>query len=550
MEQELQEQANKLQRYEAKLRDIIAAYKKLQVENESLQDRLQAAESVVLENDKYRKEVETIPLLKRKLSQLTGDLEAEQKTSKKLNDALLEVNEQHEASTHYFETRISDIISTLKSYQEIHHRDTETIKQLRSGRATEHIKETSECVFEKESLVDYVSRMVNSKNSEPVSSRMGLLFDLLTPIWSAIVELSSLQQLNVEKKLVRHLDLKSVVPTECLEACEKEKSDLKEELDASKSRLTELQELTRKSPQSTSLMSHALRASLSLDINSADVDKQKLQSKLQEAQDNIKLLRNQNLAILLELESVKKSMQSKIAGLYICFVDMFNDKFDVSFGNVRFVDRRKGACNEATQRLSEATARFEVQLAQAESEARRYREQTLSLLNEKEEEIAELRAALLPSSSASASSFALRSPSSLHVEEPDSSTSLGPAFNEEPATHCGLVHCAEKHGRLVTELKKLRRSKRDLEQRIEALEARNREDRKILLEANRTTKTEAAPTPSVDVNMAYVKNIVFNLLSSLNASSISSRLAIIKALVMALHFSQDEENALINGMMN
>uniref|UniRef100_A0A5K3EWB4 GRIP domain-containing protein n=1 Tax=Mesocestoides corti TaxID=53468 RepID=A0A5K3EWB4_MESCO len=547
MEQELQEQANKLQRYEAKLRDIIAAYKKLQVENESLQDRLQAAESVqsriegeleqktkaldeqctriselVLENDKYRKEVETIPLLKRKLSQLTGDLEAEQKTSKKLNDALLEVNEQHEASTHYFETRISDIISTLKSYQEIHHRDTETIKQLRSGRATEHIKETSECVFEKESLVDYVSRMVNSKNSEPVSSRMGLLFDLLTPIWSAIVELSSLQQLNVEKKLVRHLDLKSVVPTECLEACEKEKSDLKEELDASKSRLTELQELTRKSPQSTSLMSHALRASLSLDINSADVDKQKLQSKLQEAQDNIKLLRNQNLAILLELESVKKSMQSKIAG----------------------------ACNEATQRLSEATARFEVQLAQAESEARRYREQTLSLLNEKEEEIAELRAALLPSSSASASSFALRSPSSLHVEEPDSSTSLGPAFNEEPATHCGLVHCAEKHGRLVTELKKLRRSKRDLEQRIEALEARNREDRKILLEANRTTKTEAAPTPSVDVNMAYVKNIVFNLLSSLNASSISSRLAIIKALVMALHFSQDEENALINGMMN
>uniref|UniRef100_A0A5K3EUB6 GRIP domain-containing protein n=1 Tax=Mesocestoides corti TaxID=53468 RepID=A0A5K3EUB6_MESCO len=420
------------------------------------------------------------------------------------------------------QTRISDIISTLKSYQEIHHRDTETIKQLRSGRATEHIKETSECVFEKESLVDYVSRMVNSKNSEPVSSRMGLLFDLLTPIWSAIVELSSLQQLNVEKKLVRHLDLKSVVPTECLEACEKEKSDLKEELDASKSRLTELQELTRKSPQSTSLMSHALRASLSLDINSADVDKQKLQSKLQEAQDNIKLLRNQNLAILLELESVKKSMQSKIAG----------------------------ACNEATQRLSEATARFEVQLAQAESEARRYREQTLSLLNEKEEEIAELRAALLPSSSASASSFALRSPSSLHVEEPDSSTSLGPAFNEEPATHCGLVHCAEKHGRLVTELKKLRRSKRDLEQRIEALEARNREDRKILLEANRTTKTEAAPTPSVDVNMAYVKNIVFNLLSSLNASSISSRLAIIKALVMALHFSQDEENALINGMMN
>ncbi len=101
----------------------------------------------------------------------------------------------------------------------------------------------------------------------------------------------------------------------------------------------------------------------------------------------------------------------------------------------------------------------------------------------------------------------------------------------------------------MIELKRLRRSKKDLEQRISLLEAKGREDRKALLEATRGTKPGASPAPPVDANTVYVKNVVFNLLSSLNASSIASRTAMVKALVMALKFNRDEESALLHGVV-
>lgn len=52
-----------------------------------------------------------------------------------------------------------------------------------------------------------------------------------------------------------------------------------------------------------------------------------------------------------------------------------------------------------------------------------------------------------------------------------------------------------------------------------------------------------------DVNLVYVKNIVFNLLSSFKSSPLSSRLAVVKALAMALHFTPEEESALIGGII-
>ncbi len=113
--------------------------------------------------------------------------------------------------------------------------------------------------------------------------------------------------------------------------------------------------------------------------------------------------------------------------------------------------------DEANQRLSEAASRHEAQLARVEAEARRYREQTLGLLTDKEEEISELRTALFlanngdPRASISSSYSAPRSPllrpQRPSEEEPDSSTSSLP-LPEEISTHCGLVHCAEQHGRL------------------------------------------------------------------------------------------------------
>lgn len=104
-------------------------------------------------------------------------------------------------------------------------------------------------------------------------------------------------------------------------------------------------------------------------------------------------------------------------------------------------------------------------------------------------------------------------------------------------------------------MKKLRACKRELEQRIDDLETRLREERKAAaLEASQnSTKTDSTSSQNSscgeNVNMAYVKNIVFNLISNFKTSSLTSRMGIVKALSMALHFTPEEENALIGGII-
>lgn len=112
---------------------------------------------------------------------------------------------------------------------------------------------------------------------------------------------------------------------------------------------------------------------------------------------------------------------------------------------------------ESANRLSEASARQADQLMRLESEARRYREQTLKLLTEKEEEISELRTTLsLANYETTAPLFCSRATTGpLNIlsvgdsgEEPDSTETTLLSFNEPSALHCGLVHCAERHERL------------------------------------------------------------------------------------------------------
>lgn len=212
-----------------------------------------------------------------------------------------------------------------------------------------------------------------------------------------------------------------------------------------------------------------------------------------------------------------------------------------------------------------------------ESEARRYREQTLNLLTEKEEEISELRAALflanqegsygvLPTSRSRLSTTLTTSLSlsegRCKEEAPDSTTpspasavNFDESFLSENSLHCGLVHCAERHGRMVIEMKRLRASKRELEQRIEDLEARLREERKVAATeaAHGSRRTDGSSSQhqlsDEDVNIAYVKNIIFNLITNLQTSSLASRMAVVKALSMALRFTPEEESALIGGII-
>ncbi|KAL5961967.1 GRIP and coiled-coil domain-containing protein 1 [Taenia solium] len=555
MEQQLQEQANKILRYETKLRDIISAYQKLQAANESLGNRLQLAESNVselrhelgektqlldnqyainadlseraanltLEKDGYRKEEEKNSYLKQQINQLLKELEVEQNTSRTLKDALFEAQEQHEVSTRHFETRMSDIISTLKTYQEIHRNDTETINQLRSDRGINHGNVFTQPTTSKAVLADLISTLADPKGSDAEVPKVDDLFDFMSQLWRAVKKYSPLQQPAVEKQLVQYLDLKSLASAESLDVCEKERNDLQQELETLKLRLTSLQPGARKLPPLPSP-----------DTN-RNTERRNLEIQLQEAQNHIKLLRKQNLTTLLELESVKRAVQSKISVVE----------------------------EEAANRLAEASARQADQLMRLESEARRYREQTLNLLTEKEEEISELRTTLLLANhETSTSLFRPRATAGpLNVpsvgdsgEEPDSTETTLPSFNEPSALHCGLLHCAERHERLVIELKKLRNSKRELEQRVEALEARVQEDQKAAREATTTKQTifssSTASSPALisgDVNLAYIKNIIFNLLSSFNTSSFSSKMAVVRALSMALHFSPEEENAIIGG---
>nr|CDS15475.1 GRIP [Echinococcus granulosus] len=569
MEQQLQEQANKIQRYETKLRDIISAYQKLQTENASLGKRLQLAEfdvstlrheleekthsldaqcaisadlnermaNLILERDNYRKEEEQNSSLKQQISQVLKELEVEQNNSKTLKDALSEAQEQHEASTQHFETRISDIISTLKTYQEIHQNDTETINQLRSDRGIKESNAGSRSTASKVILADLISTLVDPKDSDAEAPKVEDLFDFMRQLWRAVMKIGALQQPAVEKQLFQYLDLKCLIPMESLDVCEKEKSDLQQELEILKLRLKSLQLGAGKLPPPPSSASSSLYFFNSRLCKVVESERRNLELQLQEAKDQIKILRKQNLTTLLELESVKKSVNSRISAVE----------------------------EEAANRLAEATARQAGQLMRLESEARRYREQTLNLLAEKEEEISELRTALfLASHETTATSlsrlptiadpFYVPSTRDSERQEPDSTEITLPALNEQSALRCGLVHCAERHGRLVVELKKLRNSKRELEQRVEALEAQVQEDRKAAREVTTAKESDLSSSTSSshvsileDVNLTYVKNIIFNFLSSFNTSSFSSRMAVVKALSMALQFSAEEENAIISG---
>ncbi len=101
------------------------------------------------------------------------------------------------------------------------------------------------------------------------------------------------------------------------------------------------------------------------------------------------------------------------------------------------------------------------------------------------------------------------------------------------------------------ERKRLRRAKRDLEVKRGDLENRSREERKALLEAKRRSSQVALdPVSHRDTNMAYVRNVVLNLLlASSRSPSLASRQAMGKALVMALDFSKDEECAIMQALM-
>nr|VZI51173.1 unnamed protein product [Spirometra erinaceieuropaei] len=242
--------------------------------------------------------------------------------------------------------------------------------------------------------------------------------------------------------------------------------------------------------------------------------------------EQIRLLRSQNVSLLSELEAIKSSVRSRLAA----------------------------ASEDAKVRLAETVTRYEGHIAKLEAEARRYRDQTLNLLAEKEDEISGLRTALFLANKGEEPQMVRSSPFSSpnlnHIlsEEDnargDSQVLPDSTQNGEQVSHCGLLHCAEQYGRLSVELKRLRKAKYDLEQRLVALETDHREEKQALMETLRERHRIETPSAHDNASLAYVKNVIFNLLVG-PASSLSSRQAMLKALVMALNYSKDEESAIM-----
>ncbi|VDK88656.1 unnamed protein product [Dibothriocephalus latus] len=215
------------------------------------------------------------------------------------------------------------------------------------------------------------------------------------------------------------------------------------------------------------------------------------------------------------------------------------------------------ASEDAKQWHAETVTRYEGHIAKLETEARRYREQTLNLLTEKEDEIAGLRTALFLANGGEAPQVVGSAPFSSPSLNPilseegharaDSQVLPDSTQNREQVSHCGLVHCAEQYGRLSVELKRLRKAKYDLEQRLAVVETQHREEKQNLMETLRERHLNEASKATDNSSLVYVKNVIFNLLVG-SASSLSSRQAMLKALVMALNYSKDEESALMQSV--
>ncbi|VDL93091.1 unnamed protein product [Schistocephalus solidus] len=164
---------------------IIAAYKTLQAENACLQEALQktsgqtsvanaddnsktdpqsteklkkALEEVnekcedaehveaVIENyrneldasrQKLEKSAEFHEILNERVARLSRDLAVERRAVVDLQSSLSEAQQQHELSTNHFEMRLSELTANLKTYEETHKLDQQTIMRLRSPQNVE-----------------------------------------------------------------------------------------------------------------------------------------------------------------------------------------------------------------------------------------------------------------------------------------------------------------------------------------------------------------------------------------------------------------------------
>ncbi|XP_007555270.1 GRIP and coiled-coil domain-containing protein 1 [Poecilia formosa] len=198
------------------------------------------------------------------------------------------------------------------------------------------------------------------------------------------------------------------------------------------------------------------------------------------------------------------------------------------------------------QELERGEAQHRDELQRLEAELHKHRERTMALLDEKEQELERLRAAVLTCSRDS------NDPAADGLQEAAAGTSdcegdaVSEALRQSTPTESTLLLYAEQLARKEVETGGLRRQKHRLEEDLHQLQAR------LIANAERHEEETAALRGRLDklirdqnregANLEYLKNVIYKFLTLQDSSG---RLQTLNAILTILHFSPQEKQDVI-----
>uniref|UniRef100_A0A3B3WYL0 GRIP domain-containing protein n=2 Tax=Poecilia mexicana TaxID=48701 RepID=A0A3B3WYL0_9TELE len=198
------------------------------------------------------------------------------------------------------------------------------------------------------------------------------------------------------------------------------------------------------------------------------------------------------------------------------------------------------------QELERGEAQHRDELQRLEVELHKHRERTMALLDEKEQELERLRAAVLTCSRDS------NDPAADGLQEAAAGTSdcegdaVSEALRQATPTESTLLLYAEQLARKEVETGGLRRQKHRLEEDLHQLQAR------LIANAERHEEETAALRGRLDklirdqnregANLEYLKNVIYKFLTLQDSSG---RLQTLNAILTILHFSPQEKQDVI-----
>ncbi|BHF59226.1 hypothetical protein SprV_0100218300 [Sparganum proliferum] len=170
-------------------------YTELRERTENMESAIKSCHSELhASKQKLEKSEEFQKQLNERVARLSRDLTAERRVVVDLQSSLSEAQQQHELSTNHFEMRLSDLTANLKTYQEMHKLDQQTIMRLRAPKNSEDgLKDASSPdevtspASDSDVLSDRLGRLLHLAPNQPSSPSFDSFLDALflqTPIAS------------------------------------------------------------------------------------------------------------------------------------------------------------------------------------------------------------------------------------------------------------------------------------------------------------------------------------------------------------------------------